>query len=426
MSQNHSPEEPQLPVIPLLNQYLQLELTTLDPLHFNELVSVELLVPQIGSLLKFIRKNAHKSIQDIVAFNDLAHSTAVYIESNEGCKLITIVKYIKRLLSEAGYNLKRKPLTQLLHRAKKEQCNLVCLLQDPITREYKSQAVLIADNIFDPETEIGLVGPFYERMKINFVKMIGLAITRRYDLRIMLCDSETGESLTSPVIIFEQLRNNKIYSFKKNESRSDSKKKIVSFIHFIEPPMFEKEILIGKYLYKIVNKGLSLNMIGSVRPINGELVVTESISHMERSYFITEIGDEAFYNAKGITSAHISKYVLQIGERAFGKCEQITSIILPRRLISIGNGAFAGCTRITSIIFHKHLKNIRSSAFEDCSGLRQITSLNLSPPILTRQTFAGVDYDTCELIIPKGSEDAYRETHTWNLFKNIRIIKSNK
>ncbi|MDD4821657.1 MAG: leucine-rich repeat domain-containing protein [Bacteroidales bacterium] len=427
MSQNHFQEELQLSVIPLPNSYILPQLTTLDPFDFNELVSVELLVPHIGSLLKFIRKNAHLSIHDIVVYDELAHSTAVYIERNVGSKLITILKYIKRLLSEAGYNLKRKPLTQHLHLAKKELCNLVCVLQDPITREYKSQAVVIADNTFDPETEIGWVGSYYERMKISVVKMIGLAITLRCDLVTMLCDSETGELVTSPVIIFEQLRNNKIYSFKKKKSQSDCKKQNLSVIHPTKPFMFEKEMTIGKFRFKKTIQKLSFNMIGCIRPINGELVVIERISYSERVYFITEIGDDAFYNAKGITSVHFSQYIQRIGDGAFGKCEHITIINLPGRLTTIGNMAFAGCSRITSITLHKHLKNIGSRAFEGCIGLRQIISLNPIPPILTAEdTFAGVDYDTCELMIPQGSEDAYRETHEWNFFKNVRIINKNK
>lgn len=427
MSQNHFQEELQLPVIPPLNSYILPQLTTLDPFYFNELVSVELLVPHIGSLLKFIRKNAHLSIQDIVVYDELAHSTAVYIERNVGSKLITIVKYIKRLLSEAGYNLKRKPLTQLLHRSKKELCNLVCVLQDPITREYKSQAVVIADNTFDPETEIGWVGSYYERMKISVVKMIGLAITLHCDLVTMLCDSETGKWMTSPVIIFEQLRNNKIYSFKKKKSKSECKKQNLSVIHPIKPFVFEKEMTIGKSRFKKTNEKLSLNMIGCIRPINGELVVIERILYNERVCFITEIGDDAFYNAQGITSVHFSQYIQRIGDGAFGKCEHITTINLPGKLTTIGNMAFAGCSQITSITLHKHLKNIGSRAFEGCIRLRQIISLNPIPPILMAEdAFAGVDYDSCELMIPQGSEDAYRETHEWNFFKNLRIINKNK
>lgn len=44
------------------------------------------------------------------------------------------------------------------------------------------------------------------------------------------------------------------------------------------------------------------------------------------------------------------------------------------------------------------------------------------PVAIGEDTFTGLDYDKCELLVPEGSAEAYRQAAVWSNFNNITDI----
>ncbi len=117
------------------------------------------------------------------------------------------------------------------------------------------------------------------------------------------------------------------------------------------------------------------------------------------------IGDDAFYNCKGLTSVTIPDSVTSIGSDAFRNCTGLTSITIPDSVTSIGGEAFYNCTGLTEInwnvmkisdfseyndifynagqngegiklVFGDSVERIPAYAFFGCSGLTSVTILD--------------------------------------------------
>ncbi|MBE0655167.1 MAG: leucine-rich repeat domain-containing protein [Bacteroidales bacterium] len=85
---------------------------------------------------------------------------------------------------------------------------------------------------------------------------------------------------------------------------------------------------------------------------SGDIVIPTSIDYNGKSYFVTCIGDVAFYECTGLTSITIPNSVTSIGWEAFYGCTGLTSLTIPNSVTSIGDWAFYNCTGLTSIISH--------------------------------------------------------------------------
>ena len=70
-----------------------------------------------------------------------------------------------------------------------------------------------------------------------------------------------------------------------------------------------------------------------------EVVITGGIS----------IGDNAFYNCRGLTGITIPDSVTSIGVSAFNGCSGLTGITIPNSVTSIGSSTFSSCSGLTSI-----------------------------------------------------------------------------
>ena len=91
---------------------------------------------------------------------------------------------------------------------------------------------------------------------------------------------------------------------------------------------------------------------------------------------VTSIGQSAFYDCKGLTSVTIPNSVTSIGHFAFAYCSSLTSVTIPNSVMWIGERAFLGCSGLTSVTIPNSVTSIGSSAFKNCSGLTSITIPN--------------------------------------------------
>ena len=75
----------------------------------------------------------------------------------------------------------------------------------------------------------------------------------------------------------------------------------------------------------------------------GDVVIPEEVTYMNRTRKVTSIGNDAFYCCRGLTSVTIPNSVTSIGEWAFKNCTSLTSITIPNSVTYINNNAFSGC-----------------------------------------------------------------------------------
>ena len=95
-----------------------------------------------------------------------------------------------------------------------------------------------------------------------------------------------------------------------------------------------------------------------------------------RTYSVTSIGDNAFYNCNSLTSIDIPNSVTSIGDDAFRDCSSLTSVTIPNSVTSIGYYAFCWCSSLTSVTIPNSVTYIGSGAFAGCSSLTSVAIPN--------------------------------------------------
>ena len=108
----------------------------------------------------------------------------------------------------------------------------------------------------------------------------------------------------------------------------------------------------------------------------GNIVIPEEVTYMNRTRKVISIGSEAFYVCRGLTSVTIPNSVTSIGEGAFYDCRGLTSVTIPNSVTSIGNRTFYDCRGLTSVTIPNSVTSIGSEAFWNCSGLTSVTIPN--------------------------------------------------
>lgn len=120
----------------------------------------------------------------------------------------------------------------------------------------------------------------------------------------------------------------------------------------------------------------------------GIYTIPETVTHGGNTYTVTEIAPDAF---KDNTS--------------------LTQVTIPGTVTTIGAGAFAGCANLTAIYILSPTP-VSMSVAEARNMAHRADGTSISQ-------FDGIDFETCVLYVPYGSEEAYRKAEGWSLFKNI-------
>ena len=134
---------------------------------------------------------------------------------------------------------------------------------------------------------------------------------------------------------------------------------------------------------------------------------------------VTSIGYRAFYECSGLTSVTIPNSVTSIGQDAFYNCIGLTSVTIGNSVTSIGGYAFYNCSGLTSVTIGNSVTYIGYEAFYNCIGLTSIVSKATVPPELDGEVFPKPN--SCNVIVPCGSLEAYTSLFQWNNYFPNRI-----
>ena len=111
----------------------------------------------------------------------------------------------------------------------------------------------------------------------------------------------------------------------------------------------------------------------SFNSYSGSVVIPSTVTYSGTTYSVTNIGDDAFYYCRKLTSVTIPNSVTSIGNDAFENCSGLKTVIIPNSVTSIGKFAFNYCIGLTSVTIGNSVTSIGNCAFDNCSGLKQLT-----------------------------------------------------
>lgn len=103
--------------------------------------------------------------------------------------------------------------------------------------------------------------------------------------------------------------------------------------------------------------------------------------------------------------------VTKIAEDAFKGNTDLTEVTIPGTVTTIGAGAFEGCTNLKAIYVLSPTPASLAAAVSS-RAQHKVASTTVSQ-------FEGIDFETCVLYVPFGSEQAYREAEGWKEFRHI-------
>lgn len=165
---------------------------------------------------------------------------------------------------------------------------------------------------------------------------------------------------------------------------------------------------------------------------SGDYVVPETVTKIEPYAFyscqkllsvvvpnsVQSLGYKSFNLCTSLVSAEVANSVTEIAGRAFTDCRALESFKIPEGVTRLTDCVFNSCHSLKAVTIPKNMQYIYGDVFQYCYNLKEIISYAEEPP--TTPFFDGIDLNTCTLIVPVGSKDAYREAPQWGSFKNIK------
>lgn len=134
---------------------------------------------------------------------------------------------------------------------------------------------------------------------------------------------------------------------------------------------------------------------------------------------ITYIGFQAFAYCTALTEVHLPSSLATIGVQAFAYCKSLSAVRLPEGVGSLGDYAFSHCYGLRELHLPASLYLVGHRAFAGCAGLTAIFSHAAEPPSIHADTFEGVRPNACQVHVPAGCGETYRQAQYWNSFPHI-------
>lgn len=166
---------------------------------------------------------------------------------------------------------------------------------------------------------------------------------------------------------------------------------------------------------------LSLKVVGNAAfsecyNLSGKIIIPEGVTTVGVSSFEATAIESVELPSSLVTVTDGAMAIDAIGTHAFENCRSLREINIPESVTTIQISVFSGCTSLTTITLPKGVTWVRGSAFQDCIGLKEIRVHASVPPKADYQAFYRVDTETCKLMVPEGTRDAYKEADEWKGF----------
>ncbi len=237
--------------------------------------------------------------------------------------------------------------------------------------------------------------------------------------------------------------------------------------------------------YKLTPETQEAKVVAGREEYVGHIVIPDTVVSNNKKYAVTALDKNAFYGCTELLSVVLPAQLTAIGDYCFEDCSSLASVRIPTPVKSIGPGAFAGCINLTDIQVDEHnakysahdgmlfssegktlncypsahgvvnnlpdsltiigdgsfagtaitrlilpdsVMRFGSACFNGCEELTMIVpKRQKAPSCLTGNssgTFAGLDFDKVQVIIPVGAEASYCKADGWKLFSNISLFKA--
>lgn len=150
--------------------------------------------------------------------------------------------------------------------------------------------------------------------------------------------------------------------------------------------------------------------------LSGKIIIPEGVTTIGVSSFEATAIESVELPSSLVTVTDGSMVIDAIGAHAFENCRSLRDINIPESVTTIQTSVFKDCTSLTTITLPKGVTWVRGSAFQDCIGLKEIRVHASVPPKADYQAFYRVDTETCKLMVPEGTRDAYKEADEWKGF----------
>ena len=187
---------------------------------------------------------------------------------------------------------------------------------------------------------------------------------------------------------------------------------------------------IGNYAF--ASTGLNeISFPESLKTIGMNAFDSDTLNSVLIPASVTSIGSKAFYRVYGLITVHADNenYSSESGvlyDKAKTKLIEAPtalsgSLLLPATVTTIEQDAFCNDSLLTSIELPRALMSIGNYAFRDCKGLKKLIVKNPTPIVFLSYAYPFYSItESAELIVPAGSEEAYKNALKWKDFTNIK------
>lgn len=108
-------------------------------------------------------------------------------------------------------------------------------------------------------------------------------------------------------------------------------------------------VTIDGIAYNLNETELTAKVTSKSQKYSSEIIIPSSVTYDAKTYSVTSIGKEAFYDCSILNSIEIPNSVTSIEDYAFAGCSSLTEVTIPNSVINMGDGVFLNCASLPVI-----------------------------------------------------------------------------